>query len=184
MTFRCQIGATGAGLWSVRHASAERGQSTVTPVARAGSRKDAASCAIAGTVPRAPANSTKTSRSTCRGRGCVMADDVVLSEAELAKELGSRCRQWRSARLAAGTYKTPGWSHTMNAGEHRGLRRRGGDHHPDLSIGYATVTSNCRHIECADYDERRGAWPGGSTRWCAGSRGLIPSVRYPKNWIQ
>lgn len=69
-----------------------------------------------------------------------MAEDVVLNETELPKELSS-LPGWevRDGWLRR-TYKTPGWSHTMLLVNTIGFIAEAAYHHPDLSIGYATVT--------------------------------------------
>ena len=69
-----------------------------------------------------------------------MAEDKVLSEQEIAKELESLpgwevrddwlCRQ----------YKTPGFSHTIMLVNTIGYLAEAAWHHPDLSVGYAHVT--------------------------------------------
>jgi 4a-hydroxytetrahydrobiopterin dehydratase len=69
-----------------------------------------------------------------------MAEDIVLSESELAKELQS-LPEWeiRDGWLRR-TYKTPGWSHTMLLANSIAFIAEAAYHHPDLSLGYATVT--------------------------------------------
>jgi 4a-hydroxytetrahydrobiopterin dehydratase len=114
-----------------------------------------------------------------------MADDVVLSEAELAKELES-LPQWevRDGWLRR-TYKTPGWPHTMMLANTVAFIAEAAYHHPDLSIGYATVTvklqtHRARAITHSDValaqkiDE--------VVRWKPGPDS--PLSGFPKNWIQ
>jgi 4a-hydroxytetrahydrobiopterin dehydratase len=69
-----------------------------------------------------------------------MAEDIVLNESELARELQS-LPEWeiREGWLRR-TYKTPGWPHTMLLANTIALIAEAAYHHPDLSLGYATVT--------------------------------------------
>jgi 4a-hydroxytetrahydrobiopterin dehydratase len=69
-----------------------------------------------------------------------MADDVVLSETELGKELRS-LPGWevRDGWLRR-TYKTPGWPHTLMLANTIAFIAEAAYHHPDLSLGYAVVT--------------------------------------------
>ncbi|MGQ0633611.1 MAG: 4a-hydroxytetrahydrobiopterin dehydratase [Planctomycetaceae bacterium] len=69
-----------------------------------------------------------------------MAEDEVLSNQELAKEL-SALPEWevRDGWLRR-TYKTPGWPHTLMLANTIGYLAEAAWHHPDLSLGYAQVT--------------------------------------------
>src|SRR5712672_2097119 len=69
-----------------------------------------------------------------------MSNDVVLRAAELATELQS-LPGWevRDGWLRR-TYKTPGWAHTMMLANTIAFIAEAAYHHPDLSLGYATVT--------------------------------------------
>jgi 4a-hydroxytetrahydrobiopterin dehydratase len=114
-----------------------------------------------------------------------MADDVVLSEAELAKEL-ELLPQWevRDGWLRR-TYKTPGWSHTMMLANTVAFVAEAAYHHPDLSIGYATVTvklqtHRVRAITTNDVALARRI--DEVVRWKPGSDS--PLSGFPKNWIQ
>src|SRR5262249_46694215 len=61
-------------------------------------------------------------------------------ESELAEELQS-LPEWevRDGWLRR-TYKSPGWAHTMLLANAIAFVSEAAYHHPDLSIGYATVT--------------------------------------------
>ena len=113
-----------------------------------------------------------------------MADDVVLSESELAKELQS-LPEWeiRDGWLRR-TYKTPGWSHTMLLANSIGLIAEAAYHHPDLSIGYATVTvklqtHRVRAITKSDVSLARRI--DEVVLWKPGAES--PLSGYPKTWI-
>ncbi|HEX8201121.1 MAG TPA: 4a-hydroxytetrahydrobiopterin dehydratase [Isosphaeraceae bacterium] len=69
-----------------------------------------------------------------------MADDRVLTEAEIQDELAT-LPGWevRDGWLRR-TYGTPGWTHTMLLANTIGFLAEAAWHHPDLSIGYAQVT--------------------------------------------
>ena len=69
-----------------------------------------------------------------------MPDDFVLSDSELSQELQS-LPDWevRDGWLRR-TYKTPGWSHTLLLANTVAFVAEAAYHHPDLSLGYATVT--------------------------------------------
>ncbi len=69
-----------------------------------------------------------------------MAEDHVLTEAELQESLG-QLPGWeiRDGWLRR-TFTTPGWPHTMMLATTIGYIAESAWHHPDLSIGYAQVT--------------------------------------------
>lgn len=69
-----------------------------------------------------------------------MADDVVLTEEQIAEELTS-LPDWemRDGWLRR-TYKTSGWPHTLMLANTIGYIAEAAWHHPDLSLGYAQVT--------------------------------------------
>ena len=69
-----------------------------------------------------------------------MADDQILSEAELTEAL-QRLPDWeiREGWLRR-SYSTPGWPHTMALVQTIGYLAEAAWHHPDLKIGYAKVT--------------------------------------------
>ena len=76
-----------------------------------------------------------------------MAEDHVLTEVELQDALRD-LPAWevRDGWLRR-TFKTPGWPHTMLLTAAIGYVAEAAWHHPDLSIGYAKVTVNCKRIE-------------------------------------
>jgi 4a-hydroxytetrahydrobiopterin dehydratase len=69
-----------------------------------------------------------------------MAEDRVYSEAEIHEKLtelpGWELREGWIRR----TYKTPGWPHTLLLVNAIGYRAEAAFHHPDLSVGWASVT--------------------------------------------
>jgi len=113
-----------------------------------------------------------------------MAEDVVLNESELARELQS-LPEWevRDGWLRR-TYKTPGWSHTMLLANTVAYVAEAAYHHPDLSLGYATVTvklqtHRVRAITTNDVALARridevALWKPGADS---------PLSGYPKNWV-
>ena len=114
-----------------------------------------------------------------------MADDVVLSDAELGAELQS-LPGWeiRDGWLRR-TYKTPGWSHTMMQANTVALVAEAAYHHPDLSLGYATVTvklqtHRVRAITTSDTALARHI--DEVVLWKPPAES--PLSGYPKNWIQ
>ena len=69
-----------------------------------------------------------------------MAEDHVLTEAELQETLaGLPGWEVRDGWLRR-TYGTPGWTHTLMLANTIGYVAEAAYHHPDLSIGYAQVT--------------------------------------------
>jgi 4a-hydroxytetrahydrobiopterin dehydratase len=114
-----------------------------------------------------------------------MAEDVVLSETELAKELES-LPQWeiRDGWLRR-SYKTPGWPHTMMLANTVAFIAEAAYHHPDLSIGYASVTvklqtHRVRGITMSDVALARRI--DEVVRWKPPADS--PLSGFPKNWIQ
>ena len=68
-----------------------------------------------------------------------MADDVVLSEAEIQEALAS-LEGWKSEdNWLQRSYQTPGWSHTLALAAAIGYAAEAAWHHPDLELGYARV---------------------------------------------
>ena len=69
-----------------------------------------------------------------------MADDVVLTEEQIAEELNSLPGwEFRDGWIRR-EYKTPGFAHTLMLVNTIGYLAEAGWHHPDLSTGYARVT--------------------------------------------
>jgi 4a-hydroxytetrahydrobiopterin dehydratase len=69
-----------------------------------------------------------------------MTEDVVLSETELVEELRSLPGWEVRDTWLRRTYKTPGWPHTLMLANTVAFIAEAAYHHPDLSLGYATVT--------------------------------------------
>src|SRR5712691_321649 len=117
-------------------------------------------------------------------KGAAMPDDVVLSESELANELKS-LPEWevRDGWLRR-TYKTPGWAHTMLLANTIAFVAEAAYHHPDLSIGYATVTvklqtHRVRAITTSDVALARRL--DEVALWKPGAES--PLSGFPKNWV-
>jgi len=113
-----------------------------------------------------------------------MAEDVVLTEAELQQELQS-LPQWelRDGWLRR-TYKTPGWPHTLLLANTIAYVAEAAYHHPDLSLGYAAVTvklqtHRVRGITANDVALARRLDEVALWRPPAGS----PLSGYPKSWV-
>ena len=114
-----------------------------------------------------------------------MPDDVVLSESELGEELRS-LPGWevRDGWLRR-TYKTPGWAHTLMLANTIAFIAEAAYHHPDLSLGYATVTvklqtHRVRAITTSDIALARRI--DEVALWKPGAES--PLSGYPKNWVQ
>lgn len=69
-----------------------------------------------------------------------MADDTVLSEEQLQKELESLPGWEIKDGWLRRQYKTPGFAHTLMLVNTIGYLSEAAHHHPDLSTGYAHVT--------------------------------------------
>ena len=69
-----------------------------------------------------------------------MADDVVLTEEQIAEELKTLPEWELRDGWIRRTYKTPGWPHTLMLTNTIGYIADAAWHHPDLSLGYAQVT--------------------------------------------
>jgi 4a-hydroxytetrahydrobiopterin dehydratase len=114
-----------------------------------------------------------------------MATDRVLSEAELAIELQTLAGWEVRDGWLRRTYKTPGWTHTMLLANTIGYVAEAAYHHPDLSLGYATVTvklqtHRVRGLTASDVALARridevALWKPGAESPLAG---------FPKNWVQ
>ena len=114
-----------------------------------------------------------------------MPDDIVLNDAELAAELQS-LPAWevRDGWLRR-TYKTPGWAHTLMLANTIAFTAEAAYHHPDLSLGYATVTVKLQthrvhaittsDVALARRIDEVALWKPGAES---------PLSGYPKNWIQ
>ena len=69
-----------------------------------------------------------------------MADDVILTDEQLAEELKSLPGWEARDGWLRRTYKTPGFSHTIMLVNTIGYLAEAAWHHPDLTVGYAQVT--------------------------------------------
>lgn len=114
-----------------------------------------------------------------------MTDDVVLSESELNEALqtlpGWEVRDGWLRR----TYNTPGWSHTLMLANTVAYIAEAAYHHPDLSLGYATVTvklqtHRVRAITASDTNLARRI--DEVVLWKPGPES--PLSGFPKKWVQ
>ncbi|WP_417390720.1 4a-hydroxytetrahydrobiopterin dehydratase [Gimesia sp.] len=69
-----------------------------------------------------------------------MTEDQALSEAELQEFLNTYSNWELRDGWIRRKYSTPGWSHTLMLVNTIGYLAEAGNHHPDLSVGYAAVT--------------------------------------------
>jgi 4a-hydroxytetrahydrobiopterin dehydratase len=113
-----------------------------------------------------------------------MPDDIVLTETELDEELRS-LPAWevRDGWLRR-TYKVPGWAHTLMLANTIAFIAEAAYHHPDLSLGYATVTvklqtHRVRAITTSDIALARRI--DEVALWKPGTES--PLTGYPKNWV-
>ena len=114
-----------------------------------------------------------------------MAEDYVLTEDELKKELESLPGWEVREGWLRRSYTTPGWPHTMMLVQTIGYVAEAAWHHPDLKIGYAKVTvmlqtHRVRAITNSDVQLARriedvATWkpPGGTDL-----------QGFPKNWVK
>lgn len=113
-----------------------------------------------------------------------MADDVILNEAELARELQTLAGWEVRDGMLRRTYKTPGWSHTLMLANTIAYLAEAAYHHPDLSLGYAQVTVKLqthRVRAITTHDTALARRIDEVVLWKpeAGS----PLSGYPKNWV-
>lgn len=113
-----------------------------------------------------------------------MADDIVLTDAQLKSELehlpGWEIREGWLRRK----YVTPGWPHTLLLANTIGYVAEAAFHHPDLELGYAQVvvkiqTHRVRAITDSDVALARkidevATWKPGENS---------PLDGFPKNWV-
>ena len=114
-----------------------------------------------------------------------MADDLVLTEEQIAEELKT-LPEWelRDGWLRR-TYKTPGWPHTLMLANTIGYVADAAWHHPDLSLGYAQVTVKLQthrvggitpgDIALARKIDETALWKPGEDS---------PLDGFPKNWVR
>jgi 4a-hydroxytetrahydrobiopterin dehydratase len=113
-----------------------------------------------------------------------MPDDVVLNDAELVEELRSLSGWEVRDGWLRRTYKVPGWAHTLMLANTIAFIAEAAYHHPDLSLGYATVTvklqtHRVRAITTSDVALARRI--DEVALWKPGPES--PLSGYPKNWV-
>ncbi len=114
-----------------------------------------------------------------------MPADIVLSESELVEELRS-LPGWEVRDIwLRRTYKTPGWPHTPMLANTVAFIAEAAYHHPDLSLGYATLTvklqtHRVRAITTSDTALARRI--DEVVLWKPGAES--PLSGFPKNWVQ
>ena len=113
-----------------------------------------------------------------------MAEDRVLTEAELQEALAA-LPGWevRDGWLRR-TYGTPGWTHTMMLATTIGYVAEAAWHHPDLSIGYAQVTvklqtPRVRAVTSSDVELARRI--DAVVLWKPDAGGALQG--FPKKWV-
>lgn len=111
--------------------------------------------------------------------------DIVLSPADLEKELkalpGWEVRDGWLRRK----YVTPGWPHTLMLANAIGYVAESAYHHPDLELGYAQVvvklqTHRVKAISDSDVALAKAIEQAAMWKPEAGS----PLSGYPKNWVK
>ncbi|MEW4530789.1 4a-hydroxytetrahydrobiopterin dehydratase [Maioricimonas sp. JC845] len=114
-----------------------------------------------------------------------MADDVILSEEQLAREL-EQLPEWevRDGWLRR-KYRTPGWPHTMMLANAIAYVAEAAWHHPDLELGYAQVvvkiqTHRVRAITDSDIALARRI--NDIALWRPDDNS--PLDGFPKNWVK
>jgi len=112
-------------------------------------------------------------------------EDHVLSEEELAKALeelpGWEVREnWLYHR-----YKTPGWAHTMMLAQTIGHLADAAFHHPDLHLGYASVSVRLqthRVLAITYSDVELAKKIDEVVTWLPSEES--PLEGFPKNWVR
>ncbi len=69
-----------------------------------------------------------------------MADEKAYSEAEIAERLTDLPNWELRDGWIRRSFKTPGWPHTLMLVNAIGYRAEAAFHHPDLNVGWASVT--------------------------------------------
>lgn len=115
-----------------------------------------------------------------------MADDVVLTEAEITDALESLPGWEMREGWLRRKYSTPGFSHTMLLANAIGFLAEAAWHHPDLSIGYAEVTVKLQThrvdgITQSDVDLARKI--DEVVTWKPGEDSTSALSGYPKKWV-
>ncbi len=114
-----------------------------------------------------------------------MPDDVVVTEAELEEALRSLTGWEVREGWLRRTYTTPGWPHTLMLANTVAFIAEAANHHPDLSLGYATVTvklqtHRVRAITTSDMALARRI--DEVVLWKPGAES--PLSGFPKNWVK
>ena len=114
-----------------------------------------------------------------------MADDVVLSEAEIQEALES-LEGWKSEdNWLQRSYQTPGWSHTLALAAAIGYAAEAAWHHPDLELGYARVKVKLqthRGGGITAHDTALAKRIEEIATWMPGEDS--PLDGFPKNWVK
>ena len=113
-----------------------------------------------------------------------MADDVVLTEEQLAQELES-LPGWevRDGWLRR-QYQTPGFAHTMMLANTVGYLAEAAWHHPDLSAGYAHLTVKLqthRVRAVTTHDTELARKIDEVVTWLPGEESALDG--FPKKWV-
>jgi 4a-hydroxytetrahydrobiopterin dehydratase len=114
-----------------------------------------------------------------------MAEDVILTESEIAAELPALPGWEVRDNWLRREYTTPGWPHTMLLVNTIGYLAEAAWHHPDLSVGYAKVTvklqtHRVRGITGSDVALARQIHA--VVTWKPGEDS--PLGGFPKNWVR
>lgn len=114
-----------------------------------------------------------------------MADDVVLSEAEIQEALVS-LPDWESKdNWLQRSYQTPGWPHTLALAAAIGFAAEAAWHHPDLELGYARVKVKLQTHRVGGittHDTALAARIEEIATWMPGEDS--PLDGFPKNWVK
>ena len=113
-----------------------------------------------------------------------MAEDIILSEEEIAKALEALPGWEVRDNWLRRQYKTPGFAHTLMLVNTIGYLSEAAWHHPDLTVGYAEVTVKLQthrvlgitqsDVDLADKIHEVATWQPGEESVLSG---------FPKNWI-
>lgn len=113
-----------------------------------------------------------------------MADDRVLTKAELEQALASLPSWEIRDDWLRRTFVTPGWTHTMLLVQMIGYLAEAAWHHPDLKIGYAKVTvllqtHRVRGITASDVELARKITS--EATWMPAADDALDG--FPKRWV-
>lgn len=114
-----------------------------------------------------------------------MAEDTVYTEDEIIARLkdlpGWELRDGWIRR----TYKTPGWPHTLMLVNAVGYRAEAAFHHPDLNVGWASVTVKLQTHSASGVTEKDLALAReieDLATWLPHTGGALEG--FPKKWIR